>query len=177
MKIQELRDIRKNRFKWAFSTRNVEQGRVATLLSGALTPVAGDLVPARVDRLGRHRKLELTTSRRADLFEGDEIVVAFGNRYAPDQFETIVPDQLEPCHLIAAGGVAGTTMNAGKTTACTNLVKGFARRGLRVAAAKITGTGDVRLEMVPKANHAYESYLAHPPFAEQVFSFLFGPTP
>lgn len=32
-------------------------------------------------------------------------------------------------------------------------------------------------EMVPNANHAYESFLAHPPFAEQVFSFLFGPTP
>lgn len=31
--------------------------------------------------------------------------------------------------------------------------------------------------MAPNANHAYESYLAHPPCAEQVFSFLFGPTP
>lgn len=194
MKIQELKEHRKNRFKWAFTTRNVDQGQVTTLLTGKLTPSAGDLVLARVDKLGQHRKLELTTSRRADMFEGDEIVVAFGNRYAPDQFEAIVPDQLEPCHLVAAGGVAsrllnhhdkmkhpthitplgllgdregnplnlrsfrlptagilkpeplilvvaGTAMNAGKTTACANLVKGFARRGLRVAAAKITGTG------------------------------------
>lgn len=194
MKIQELKEIRKNRFKWAFTTRNVDQAQVATLLTGGLTPTAGDLLLARVDKLGQHRKLELTSSRRADMFEGDEIVVAFGNRYAPDQFEAIVPDQLEPCHLIAAGGVAsrllnrhdkmkhpthitplgllgdreanplnlrsfrmptagilnpeplilvvaGTAMNAGKTTACANLVKGFARRGLRVAAAKITGTG------------------------------------
>jgi len=30
-----------------------------------------------------------------------------------------------------------------------------------------------RFEMVPTATHAYESYLAHPPFAETVFSFLF----
>lgn len=45
--------------------------------------------------------------------------------------------QPEPLILV----VAGTAMNAGKTTACANLVKGFARRGLRVAAAKITGTG------------------------------------
>lgn len=83
MKIQELKPSRKNRFKWAFTTRNVDQAQVATLLTGGLTPSAGDLLLARVDKLGQHRKLELTTSRRADMFEGDEIVVAFGNRYAP----------------------------------------------------------------------------------------------
>jgi len=33
---------------------------------------------------------------------------------------------------------------------------------------------DFRLEKVPNANHAYESYLAHPPFAENIFNFLFG---
>lgn len=33
---------------------------------------------------------------------------------------------------------------------------------------------DFRFEMVPNANHAYESYLAHPPFAERVFDHLFG---
>ena len=32
---------------------------------------------------------------------------------------------------------------------------------------------DFRLETVPNASHAYESYLAHPPFAEQIFDFLF----
>ncbi len=32
---------------------------------------------------------------------------------------------------------------------------------------------DFRLETVPNASHAYESYLAHPPFTEIVFDFLF----
>lgn len=46
------------------------------------------------------------------------------------------------------------------------------------AAARALGRSydistDFRLEMVPNANHAYESYLAHPPFAENVFDFLF----
>ncbi len=36
---------------------------------------------------------------------------------------------------------------------------------------------DFRIETVPNASHAYESYLAHPPFCEQVFSFLFGQAP
>jgi pimeloyl-ACP methyl ester carboxylesterase len=30
-----------------------------------------------------------------------------------------------------------------------------------------------RFESVPNASHAYESYLAHPPFAETVFNFMF----
>ena len=37
--------------------------------------------------------------------------------------------------------VAGTSMNAGKTTTAAHLIKGLDRAGLKVAAAKITGTG------------------------------------
>ncbi len=37
--------------------------------------------------------------------------------------------------------VAGTSMNAGKTASAAALVRGFSSRGLRVGAAKITGTG------------------------------------
>jgi len=36
---------------------------------------------------------------------------------------------------------------------------------------------DFRLETVANANHAYESYLAHPPFSAQIFEFLFGNAP
>lgn len=34
-------------------------------------------------------------------------------------------------------------------------------------------SADFRLETIPNASHAYESYMGHPPFAEQVFDFLF----
>lgn len=194
MTSQELTEARKKRIKWAYTTRNVDRAEAVQLLSGEIQPTAGDLVLARVTSLGQHKRLELISSRRADMFEGDEIIVAFGNRYAPDQFEGVVPDRLEPCHLVAAGGVAarmlnrhekmkvatkitplgmiadrqgnrlnlksfalsravtienrplvlavaGTAMNAGKTTACAMLVKGLVRRGYQVAAAKMTGTG------------------------------------
>lgn len=40
--------------------------------------------------------------------------------------------------------VAGTCMNAGKTVAATELVRGLARDGLRVAAAKLTGVSLMR---------------------------------
>jgi hypothetical protein len=40
--------------------------------------------------------------------------------------------------------IAGTCMNAGKTAAATELVRGLARSGLRVAAAKLTGVALMR---------------------------------
>jgi hypothetical protein len=40
--------------------------------------------------------------------------------------------------------VAGTCMNAGKTVAATELVRGLAREGFRVAAAKLTGVSLMR---------------------------------
>lgn len=198
--------------KWAYTTRRIEQNLPKKLLSGQLLPEAGDLVLARVETLGHHKKLELVSSRRATLFEGDEIVVVYGDRYAPDQFEAIVPEHLGACRLVAAGGVAarllnrhdrmktatritplglladlaghrinlkssrlpkadqienkplvlvvaGTSMNSGKTTTCANLIKGFARQKIKVAAAKFTGTGagaDYRALVDAGANPVYD---------------------
>ena len=54
-------------------------------------PQPGDLVLARVTRVGQHQHIEQVTGRRAKLWQDDEIIVAYGNRYAPDQFEAFVP--------------------------------------------------------------------------------------
>jgi hypothetical protein len=51
-------------------------------------------------------------------------------------------DQLE-C-TVPVVYVAGTCMNAGKTVAATELVRGLARSGLRVAACKLTGVSLMR---------------------------------
>ena len=153
---------------------------------------SGDVAIARVDRVGHHKKAELTSGRRARLFAGDELIIALGARYAPDQYEAAAPSRLGPCHMAAAGGVAGeitaihdriirptgvtllgllgdrrgqplnladfavtsqasgrlpailvagTSMNAGKTTTAAGLIHGLAKAGRRVAALKITGTG------------------------------------
>lgn len=159
-------------------------------------PRAGDLVLARVEKLGQHRTIHLPNGRRQTLFEGDEIVVAYAHRYAPDQFEAVVPDSLEACHLVASGGVAarvvswhqrmsgptrirpiglisrspggdplnvmdaalpldtqpakpgipilavaGTAMNAGKTTTAASFCRGLKRAGWKPGYAKVTGTG------------------------------------
>ena len=111
LQLEPLSTERLEQAKWAYTTRRIKQQQPMQLLRGSLCPEAGDLVLARVEELGQHKKLELVTSRRATLFEGDEIVVVYGNRYAPDQFEGIVPDHLGACRLVAAGGVAARLLN------------------------------------------------------------------
>ncbi len=92
--------------KRAFSTRRVPEDAMKTLIAGPLQPGAGDLVLARVSGIGSHKRIELPSGRRALLSAGDEIVLAYGDRYAPDQYEAYVPTDLGPCHMVAAGGVA-----------------------------------------------------------------------
>lgn len=183
------------RAKVAYTPRHVDlEAAVMLLVGDDVEPKAGDLVLARIEKIGHHGALELTTGRRSTLFPGDEIVVCYGNRYAPDQFEAEVPHDLASCHLVAAGGIAaqalswhvnikpptaiipiglladvkgkrinlsgaavaklghsyplpytvavvGTSMNAGKTTTVANLIYGLTCAGLKVGAAKVTGTG------------------------------------
>lgn len=96
--------------KTPYSVRRVPPAAMS-LLSPDGVPRSGDLVLARVDKLGQHRHLELATGRRARLFPGDEIVLAYGNRYAPDQFEAEVPAGLGGCHMVAAGGIASQVLS------------------------------------------------------------------
>lgn len=216
-----------------FSTRRVCLPDRLMLVSRGQAPRPGDLVLARVSSIGQHSRLELPDGRRSQLYVGDEIIVAYGHRYAPDQFEAEVPRDLGECHLVAAGGiasallskhvrtksptkirplgllaqmdesplnlrdwrldsrsipkplppvlvVAGTAMNAGKTTTASRLIKGLQRAGKRVGAAKVTGTGaggdywqmkDAgAIEVVDFTDAGYAStYLLAPQEVEKVF--------
>lgn len=96
--------------KTGFATRRVPRHVMQTLISGMVRPRSGDLVLARVVRLGQHRFLEQPNGRRAALHVGDEIVVAYADRYAPDQFESHVPDNIRSTQLVASGGIASTML-------------------------------------------------------------------
>jgi len=92
--------------KAAFTTRRVLLERLRGLdLERAPRP--GDVVLARVESIGQHDGLQTPAGRRAKLHVGDEILVCYGNRYAVNQWEAVVPPTLAPCDLVAAGGVAG----------------------------------------------------------------------
>ncbi|GAA4681382.1 hypothetical protein [Nocardioides nanhaiensis] len=105
---------RLRRVKKSYTTRYTAASLEASpsghhLLAGTeVTPREGDLVVARVTEIGKHTRLEGPGSRRQLLFPGDEVLLAYGHRYAPDQFLAEVPADLGRCHLVAAGGLAGT---------------------------------------------------------------------
>ena len=100
-------NLRVKRTKASFVTRRVDPDDIAWLDSEAEDLSAGDLVVARVTEIGQHGRLERPDGRRAHLFCGDEILVACGARYAPDQFEACAPKSVGDAHLVAAGGIAG----------------------------------------------------------------------
>ncbi len=110
--------------KRAYTTRHVPLDSMVGLLDDLqAVPCAGDLVLARVQRVGKHAALELAHSRRSTMFVGDEVVVAYAARYAPDQFLAEVPTNLGPCHLAAGGGVAANvTLRHGGVAAPTDLL-------------------------------------------------------
>ncbi len=98
--------------KRAYTARHFADADAAQLLDDmALAPRAGDLVLARIDTLGKHAQLEQADGRKSALFRGDEVVVAYAARYAPDQFEAQVPADLAPCQLVAGGGVAAAVLS------------------------------------------------------------------
>jgi len=71
-------------------------------------PQIGDLVYVRVKRAGQHVTLENKQGRCHDLTTGARFVGVFGNRYAPDFYEGLVPDRFEPTvDLMARSGVLG----------------------------------------------------------------------
>ena len=105
--MQSLDQARLTKIKASFATRRVDHGDIAWLDDEASDLKHGDLVVARVERIGQHQRIERPDGRRALLFPGDEILVACGARYAPDQFEADCPTGLGPANLVAAGGIAG----------------------------------------------------------------------
>jgi len=102
--------------KRSYATRRIAFGDAAGLFSFGVRTQTGDLVLARIDRIGHHRRIESPEGRRGQLYVGDEVLLCFGARYASDQFEAVVPKRLEPCHLVAAGGIAALCVNRHDST-------------------------------------------------------------
>lgn len=70
-------------------------------------PQVGDIILARIAKLGRHTKIDDCDGRRVTIFEGDLITAVYGNRYATDQYEGRVPQTVKPCHILSQAAVCG----------------------------------------------------------------------
>ncbi|MHC4948532.1 MAG: hypothetical protein ACYTG1_09750 [Planctomycetota bacterium] len=78
-------------------------------------PEVGDLVYGRVTTLGFHAFLENVHGRIHKIHDGSRAVFVYGNRYAPDHYEGLVPDEpMTHVDLLARSGVVGVV--TGKNT-------------------------------------------------------------
>lgn len=71
-------------------------------------PQLGDVVYGLVSRIGQHSSLENASGRIHQIHDGTTAIFVFGNRYAPDYYEGLVPDKmLEEADLLARSGMIG----------------------------------------------------------------------
>lgn len=109
--ITMLHPRRLENVKRSFVTRRVPLSALRGLDQQPDKMSSGDIVLARVDECGQHQKIELPSGRRAAMHPGDEILIACGDRYAPDQFHASAPSRIGPANLVAAGGIAGLQLS------------------------------------------------------------------
>ncbi|NIN76698.1 MAG: DUF1611 domain-containing protein [Planctomycetales bacterium] len=97
--------------KWGWACRAVDP-QAAYLLPGddSLPPVVGDVALVEVTAVKNHTRIVTRDHQRLRIYEGDQLVGVFGNRYATDAFEAQVAagDQL---HLLTSAGMIGTVVS------------------------------------------------------------------
>jgi len=71
-------------------------------------PEIGDVVYGVIERLGQHSSLENVSGRIHNIHNGTKAVFVYGNRYAPDYYEGLVPASFSTdVDLLARSGLIG----------------------------------------------------------------------
>jgi hypothetical protein len=74
-------------------------------------PEPGDVIYGSVTRIGQHASLENASGRIHVIHNGTKAIFVFGNRYAPDHYEGLVPEFAKrEVDLLARSGVVGTVI-------------------------------------------------------------------
>jgi hypothetical protein len=75
-------------------------------------PEIGDVIYGEVQSLGQHMSLENSEGRIHTIHLGSKAVFVFGNRYAPDYYEGIIPESsdFQSIDLLARSGVVGQVL-------------------------------------------------------------------
>lgn len=90
-----------------YALRRIPHDTIASLLPLPESPQPGDIVLTRLEKIGRHTRLELTSGRPATLQQGDLLAMVYGNRYATNQFEGYTGVNGLSCDLLSMGGLCG----------------------------------------------------------------------
>jgi hypothetical protein len=105
----------KSTIKQALTCRSLQNYHVNTELNELYIPRMGDVALFRV--VQPNGGYIMNTARLStEIFEGDTVMLTFGNRYATNQYEGYVPNTpVKQCHLLGRGGVVGTMVSKNAT--------------------------------------------------------------
>lgn len=71
-------------------------------------PEVGDAVYGTISRIGQHSSIENASGRIHMIQDGSKGIFVFGNRYAPDYYEGIVPERMkDKVDLLSRSGIVG----------------------------------------------------------------------
>lgn len=129
--------VRNGRVKWGVVTQALEhRPETWAALQHRLLPIdrdpeRNDVLVGRVVQIGRNRSIELSSGRKSQLYLGDLIAGAFGNRYATSQYEAQVPKRLDYYHMLSQGAVFGQVLSANYSTGDPTVIEplGFVDAG------------------------------------------------
>ncbi len=86
----------------------IQASSVSSYVPSDERPKPGDVMYGRIAGLGHHRELENKNGRIHRLTDSTAGLFVYGNRYATDAFEALVPDEpLDYADLVARSGVIG----------------------------------------------------------------------
>jgi hypothetical protein len=96
------------RIKKTFICGNITDFNINKNLTTTHTPSVGDVAVFEVISIGKHTTMQGESVRNEKIMAGDQIMAAFGHRYATAQFEGYVPNKIQQeFHILGAGGVVG----------------------------------------------------------------------
>lgn len=86
----------------------IQASLVDSYISSDERPKPGDVMYGRISALGHHRELENKNGRIHRLTDSTAALFVYGNRYATDAFEALVPDEpMDYVDLVSRSGVIG----------------------------------------------------------------------
>jgi hypothetical protein len=101
--------------KKALTCSNIHSYTLDAGLIPTYVPKIGDVAIFRVLQANNGYIMDVE-KRACQLFDGDYVMLAFGNRYATNQYEGYVPESpARQCHLLGRGGVAGVMVSKNAT--------------------------------------------------------------
>ncbi|RMG44362.1 MAG: hypothetical protein D6719_02045 [Candidatus Dadabacteria bacterium] len=119
-------------WRWPSATNPVPRDALYRFSEVPEEPSFGDVAIVRVESIGKYTFVENRTGCQMKIFPGTIMLGVFSTRYAPDEWEALLPERVyegAELHLLNRGGTLGvvTSINSGWGAPTTVKVLAFAR--------------------------------------------------